>query len=181
MRDATASFLVQVMQTKTSIDSMLTNTITSLKLQTMTKEEQYAFYQAQGENARARSLTSTDPLEIQRLANIVNSSVTSANALLSPEQRAQTNPTQIANLEKYNAQIQANLDKVAKDAKDANDAFIARLEKQFTTQYDRNLAISKTGSDAADKQLTAANTPKRIDLNFTANVPGFSQLTEVGG
>ena len=181
MRDATAAFLMQVMQTKASIDSMLTNTITTLKLQGMTKEEQYAFYQAQADTARQRSLTSTDPLEIQRQAQIVNNAVNSAQSLLTAEQRAQTNPTQIANLEKYNAQVQANLDKVAKDAKDASDAFLAKLDAKFKVITDAQGDIQKKGSEAADKNLLAANTRKRFEVGFTANVPGFSQITEVGG
>ena len=181
MRDATAAFLVQIDTVKTSIGAMFGNTITSLKLSTMTDQEKYAFYQADTERARARSLVSTDPLEIQRLAQQVNSNTLAAQALLSPEQRAQTNPQQIANLEKYNAQIQANLDKQAKAATDANDAFLAKLEGKFNKMNDTQGDISKRNSDAADKQVIAATTTRRFKVDFSANVPGFARTMEVGG
>ena len=181
MRDATVALLMQIQEVKASIGTMFGDTIRSLKLSTMSKEEQYTFYQKDAEEARLLSLSVTDPLEIKRQAERVNRDVLAAQGLLTPEQQAHTNPEQIANLEKYNAQVQEWLDKQAKAATTASDLFLEKLDAKFKSITDAQGDISKRNSDAADKQLVAATTTRRFEVDFSANIPGVVRTSEVGG
>lgn len=181
MRDATAQLLLQIQQIKAQVGEMFGSTIRDLKLSTMTEQEKYDYYQKDAEEARQLSLKSTDPLEIARLAARVNADVIAAQGLLTPEQRARTNPEQIANLETYNKQVQDWLDVQAKATTKTFDDFMEKLGKKFDAILATEDDISKRNSDSADKQLVAATTPRRFIVDFFANVPGDVETTEVGG
>src|SRR5205823_9747414 len=66
--NAEVQLLAQIEQVKTSLTSLFGDTIRSITLQTLDKQGQYAFLQAEAERFRAQISAASDPQLIQTLA-----------------------------------------------------------------------------------------------------------------
>lgn len=182
LRSAAIQLAVQITQVKAAIDSMFSDTMRSISMSTMTKEEQYKFLQDESAQLLMKALTSTDPMEVQRLAEKINSDVMAAWNLLTPEQQAAMKDEQLKQLEETNRVLNARVTEIGATKQDDYIKRMDELSKKLDEVVSAQLDAAAKQNDAADKQLDAADkSPKTVDINFTANVPGSVQYSEVGG
>lgn len=181
LRSAAIQLAVQITQVKAAIDSMFADTIRSMKMSTMTNEEQYKFLQDESAQLYMKALTSTDPMEVQRLAEKINADVMAAWNLLTPEQQSAVKDEQIKQLEEVNRVLNARVTEIGNTQQADYIKRMDELSKKLDEVVSAQLDAAAKQNDAADKQLDAATSPKTVDINFTANVPGSVQYSEVGG
>lgn len=181
LRSAAVQLAVQITQVKAAIDSMFSDSIRSISMSTMTKEEQYKFLQDESAQLLMKALTSTDPMEVQRLAEKINADVMAAWNLLTPEQQAAMKDEQLKQLEETNRVLNARVTEIGATKQDDYIKRMDDLSKKLDEVVSAQLDAASKQNDAADKQLDAAKSPKTVDINFTANVPGSVQYSEVGG
>jgi len=181
LRSAAIQLAVQITQVKAAIDSMFSDSIRSISMSTMTKEEQYKFLQDESAQLYLKALTATDPMEVQRLAEKINADVMAAWNLLTPEQQAAAKDEQIRRLQEVNAALDARVTTLGNEQQDEYIARMDQLSKKLDEVVVAQLDAAAKQNNAADKQLDAANTPKTVDVSLTINRTGDITNAEVGG
>jgi hypothetical protein len=181
LRSAAIQLAVQITQVKAAIDGMFSDSIRSISMSTMTKEEQYKFLQDESAQLYMKALTSTDPMEVQRLAEKINADVMAAWNLLTPEQQAAAKDEQIRRLKEVNAALDARVTTLGNKQQDDYIARMDQLSKKLDEVVVAQLDAAAKQNNAADKQLDAANTPKTVDVSLTINRTGDITNAEVGG
>ena len=181
LRSAAVQLAVQITQVKAAIDSMFSDSIRSISMSTMTKEEQYKFLQDESAQLYMKALTATDPMEVQRLAEKINADVMAAWNLLTPEQQAAAKDEQIRRLQEVNAALDARVTTLGNEQQDEYIARMDQLSKKLDEVVVAQLDAAAKQNNAADKQLDAANTPKTVDVSLTINRTGDITNAEVGG
>jgi len=181
LRSAAVQLAVQITQVKAALDSMFSDSIRSISMSTMTKEEQYKFLQDESAQLYMKALTATDPMEVQRLAEKINADVMAAWNLLTPEQQAAAKDEQIRRLQEVNAALDARVTTLGNEQQDEYIARMDQLSKKLDEVVVAQLDAAAKQNNAADKQLDAANTPKTVDVSLTINRTGDITNAEVGG
>ncbi|HSW83533.1 MAG TPA: hypothetical protein VLH12_08665 [Usitatibacter sp.] len=168
-RQSAAQLIVAFESAKQQIDGMFNDTRRNIQMGGMTDQERYDFLQAEAARTFQQLQGATSPEEIQRMSDLVNRDINDAFSLLSPEDQRANRADFISRLDTTNATIQSRLQtlqqQVVTDTKDA----LTRIEALMTAQATSMQKAADTQSNAADKNLAAANTPLQIDLRVDGN------------
>jgi hypothetical protein len=181
LRAAAIAFQDQVAQVRAQSADAFGASIRDLKMSVMSDEEKYKFLQGETDLLAAKAMASSDPLQIAKLRDEILGNVSSAMGLLSDDQRRLVVPEQIARLEALQAKFDERLQTVGKTESDRMaekmDAISKKLDEVAILMLKGAEGVQKGGADI----LAAAGTPRNIDINFSANVPGQVTYSEVGG
>lgn len=165
-RSAAVQMEMQIRQVKAAMDGMFGDAIRQIELGMLDTQGQYNYLQTEADRLAAEARVSNDPLQIQTLLQRILGDVSQAQGLLTPDQRAALGGDQITRLNALRAELQARMDALSAanstTVDNAQQALIAKMQQLMDAQ----LASAKKQTDAADKQITAANTPLTVNVNL---------------
>jgi hypothetical protein len=166
---ATVQMVVAIDQAAASMHAMFTATAESIRMDVMSPEERYAYLQSQTDALYEQLMTSTDPAEIQRLAERINSNITSAWGMLDEGQQSALADAYIERLETLDQvvadKMQALRDVVIEDAEDVMGSIADRLDVLFASAS----TTAETNRVAAETMLVAARTPQAVAVVVNDN------------
>jgi len=180
-KSAATALLVQIEQVRQAVATMFGDTVRNIQMSILSPEDQYKFLQNEADAYYKKAMASTDPLEVQNYLAKANADLNQAWGLLDPTQRKAQAQDQIDRVNAMNDAADKHLndvrDKTNQDLQDVLKKLSDMLPNIEKSMLD---AAAKQGA-AADKNLTAANTPKQVDVNVTVDVPANVTVSEVGG
>lgn len=171
--NAEVALIAQIEQVKSSISDLFTNTIRSITLQTLDNAGKGNFLNDEIGQLQSQLFSSTDPAQIQALANRINDDINQLFGLLSPEEQQSQLSTFTDNLRQLNDEVTQRLQDVESTAestaadlltqvRDALGDAIKQMADAAGAQQDAAGAqqdAAQTQLEAAQTQLDAANTP----------------------
>lgn len=178
---AYAAATAKLVEVKTALAGLFSDSRDVYATGGMSNEEKYNFYQGRAQADYDQLTRATSIEQIDQLTRRIDNYQRSAFGLLTPEQQREARGEFGAASGRVETTANDRIDAVG-TALDKQNAAIKTAIKEGLAEY---AAAAKDAADkqvaAADKQVDAANTRREIDINFTANVPGVLQTTEVGG
>lgn len=167
---AQIELLAQIEMMKKSLvgpGGMFENTAQQFKLDAMTNDEQYKYWQDQQALLLKQLEVASDPAEIARLSQAANQAFQNAWNLMTPEQ-------QKASLKEYLDNLKVVQDLTEKRLNEATDTILTAVDTTLTSvgvkldDFATKINdAAKTQNDAALKQLAAANMPVKVDVTVT--------------
>ena len=154
-KTAMAQLIIQMEALRASINSMFADTARSLRLQTMDPEAQYQFYTSEATALYDELLATSDPAQIQRLADKINADITAAFGLLDPAAQKDKLPEYLRNLDIITEGVNERLTAVETDLHQSVSDVLAEINIKLDKAADKFVV-------AADTNLEAANTPLTV-------------------
>jgi len=180
-KSAATALLVQIEQVRQAVATMFGDTVRNIQMSILSPEDQYKFLQNEADAYYKKAMASTDPLEVQNYLAKANADLNQAWGLLDPTQRKAQAQDQIDRVNAMNDAADKHLNDVRdKTNQDLQDV-LKKLSDMLPGIEKSMLDTAATNKTAADKNLTAANTPKQVDVNVTVDVPANVTVSEVGG
>lgn len=178
LAQATANYYVAQVQLMAQIDTiiqsisdMFNETADRIRLAGLDEQGQYDFYQQRADDNFSALLGSSDPEQIQRLAEKINADINAAFGLLdADDQRAQSGDflERLKNLnEAVNTKLKEVQSQLATDTKDV----MTQVGKLLSGAAATNQAAADTQLQAANTQLAAAQIGTNVTVDF-ADRPG---------
>jgi ABC-type transporter Mla subunit MlaD len=172
--NAAAAAIAQTMAIGKAIDEMFGNTRRNIEMSGLDTQGQYNYLQAEADRLFEQLLGSSDPTDIQRLAERINNDISSAFGLLSPEEQAQMSQQFLDRIDSVNQAVQDRLKEITEGMAEQTRTDLARIRELFEGVAAENAGAAAKMSVAGDVMLEAARTPQTLYI-----VNGNS--TEVGG
>lgn len=171
-RSAAVQMLVQVRQVSQAVAEMFDGTRRTLLMSGLDNEGRYRFLEDESARLFAQLEASSDPLQIQRLAERINQNILDAFGLLSPEQQAAMRADQLARIDAVESAAQRRLNEIGGTVEQ-------QLQRTLATLSDKLEAVARAQLDAAATQQGAANTFRdaadrgiNVRTEFYADIPG---------
>lgn len=160
--NAQVQLIAGIENTKRAIDDMFGGTFRSIQMAGLDKQGKYDFLQKEAADLQAQALASTDPATIQALSQRINDDISAAFNLLSPEEQAAQGGAFLAKGHATQDAIDAHMEAVKKGVVDATNDMLQKLLDKIGASDEAQKAAAEKQDDAADKNLTAAKTPRLI-------------------
>ena len=134
----------------------------SLTLQTLTPEQQYAYYQSDIATSTAQLKTAQTPADVDRLQQQILSDIHSAFNLLSPEQQQTLLPTFTKLIDSTDKAADNRLKELEKSIEKQFNSAIKDIQKVMDDVAKKMDKAANTQQTAANTNLTASRTPIRV-------------------
>jgi len=156
---ATVQMIQAIDKAADSMHAMFASTEDSIRMSTMTDEQKYNFLQDQSASLMDQLSTETDPAKIQELAGKINSDITDAWNLLSPDQKDKLSKSFLDRLDALDSAVADKMhglrDVVTEDSGSIMSTIATKMDSIFTKGED----AADKNIDAAEKQIEAASKP----------------------
>jgi hypothetical protein len=179
--NAQVQLLAQLEQVKVAVTDLFSNTIRDITLQTLDNTGKGDFLNAEITDLQNQLYASSDPTQINQLAQRINADINTMFGLLSPEEQRAQLGTFTDNIRTLNDEVVQRLSDVEGAVQDTGQGVLTSIQTamtdaiaQMTLNAAADAAAAATQQAAADTQLAAANTPQTIvvvtePVNFEQN------------
>jgi hypothetical protein len=125
----------------------------------MSREESYRFFQEAADQRYSALLAASDPAEVQRLAQEINSYFNRAFDLLSPEEQVANRERFLQNLDRLDTAVNDKLDNLAATIAEESSKPFQIVATSLEAAADRMLAAATSINEAATNIVRASQTP----------------------
>lgn len=164
--NAQLQLLAGIAQAKAAIDDMFGSTFRNIKMAGMDKQGKYDFLRKEAADLEEQALKSDDPETIRRLADRINADINAAFNLLSPEEQAAQSASFLTKGQATQKGIDDHLDAISKGVADATKETLDKIKDLIGAGAEDQKAAAKDQRVAADAQLTAARTPRKLEVSL---------------
>ncbi len=164
---AQVSLLAQFEEIRRAVTGMFDQTLRTIELAGLDKQQQYDFYQKEADAFLASLLGSSDVNEIQRLAEKINSDINAAFGLLSPDEQRRESGSFLERGRETQRLIDEQIQKAVKESSDRTRADMD-LVREALLKGTEPLAAAATKFDDAATTFAGAVSG---GININVNVP----------
>lgn len=175
LAQATASYYLAQVQLIAQIDGIIASvtemfqqTGDAIRLAGMDDQGQYDFFQNRSNVNYEALLNSSDPEQIQKLAEKINADINAAFGLLSPEEQTRESGNFLDRLNDLNDKVTQRLKDVQKELGDETKTLLDQVGELLSGAATTQQAAADTQTTAADTQLQAAQTPTAVRVVLEA-------------
>ena len=191
---AQVQLLIEIEQVRQAVTGMFGDTARNMKLSTLDNTGKYQFYQDEAAKLKAQLQTETDPEKIKADAEKINADAQAAFNLLDPAQQKAALAQYLKSMDDLTALVNKRLDDTKATTTAATGETIQEVQAQLaagvtklgplldglTTTLSKAPDAAATQLLAANTNLTAANTVKKIALTVTTT-NGTTEVNSGGG
>jgi hypothetical protein len=162
---AMITVIAQIKALKVDIDSMFTDTAQRIRESVMTEDELYADLQRQAEAAFEALQTATDPAEVAKYAELLNSLLERSFGMLSPEDQKAAANDYLKQIEMVNGSVQSKLDAMADVLVEAGQTDREFIQSALDSIVEK---FGKAGDDFSDGAAAiAASAARGVQVDIT--------------
>lgn len=169
-----AGQILQLTDQLTGAGGLFADTIREFQLSVLDNEGKFNFLKEESDAAAQALLNATDPEEINRIAQLLNSNIQAQFSLLDPEEQKRRVKEFTDYTKAINDLVKERLDAARTALENERNADLptsiqAAIELALTKIAQQNQTAADTQLAAANTNLAAANTPQQIVVTLTGN------------
>jgi hypothetical protein len=162
---AMVTVIAQIKALKADVDSMFKDTAQRIRESVMTEDELYADLQRQAQAAFEALQTATDPAEVAKYADLLNSLLERSFGMLSPEEQKAAAGEYLAQIEMVNGSVQSKLDAMADVLIEAGQTDREFIQSALDSIVEK---FGKAGEDfTAGADTIAATAARGVQVDIT--------------
>jgi ABC-type transporter Mla subunit MlaD len=170
--NAEVQLLAQLEQVKTSVANLFEDTIRNLQLSVLDNAGKGDFLNTEVTDLQNQLFNSSDPAQIQALADRINQDINQLFGLLTPEEQSQQVDTFITRIRDLNDEVQQRINEVEGAVEQAGSDLLTQIQTGLADAVDHLGTAADTMQNAADGFQTAVDgIPNPIEVVVTPYAP----------